>query len=298
VRKASAPAARENNRRPSGRRKEKERVPFRRKPIVPFFLGFVWGVLLLVAVNVSGLALAVLLVPAGALAAFSLARSSPETHLIDSVRRLLRVRGRPQPRAARRPRPEAADANLPAAVGVSAAVACPLAGLGGPVPAFALLALFAAGGTVVLLRSPRSVARAAILSVAVCLPALGTASVVASYHQGSNEGFALVAGLCAYDVGSFLMGNARGALGGPLGVAGGVLSVAVVAITVAALLDPPFAGNRPWLLYGVVAVAAPLGVFVLDTLAGKKRMPAVRRLDSYVLAAPAWVAVVPYVLHR
>jgi hypothetical protein len=273
-------------------------VPLRRKPIVPFFLGFVWGALLLVAVNVSGLALAVLLVPAGALAAFSIARCSPETHLIEGLRRRLRIRGRPEPRTTRRPRPDLAGANVPTAVGISAAVACPLAGLEGPVPAFVLVVLFAVGGTLLLVPSPRGAARAAMLSVAVCLPALGTASVVASYHQGSNEGFALVAGLCAYDVGSFLMGNARGALGGPLGVAGGVLSVAVVAIAVAAVLDPPFAGNRPWLLFGIVAVAAPLGVLLLDTLTGKKRMPAVRRIDSYVLAAPAWIAAVPFVLHR
>jgi hypothetical protein len=39
-------------------------------------------------------------------------------------------------------------------------------------------------------------------------------------------------------------------------------------------------------------------VLLLDTLTGKKRMPAVRRVDSYVLAAPAWIAAVPFVLHR
>jgi hypothetical protein len=271
------------------------RVPLRRKAFVAMVLGFIWGVLLLVAVNINGFALVVLLLPAGVLAGLSVARSCPSAPVM--------ARLRSQPASRDRGNRGVGSGllssdNYPLAVGIGAAVVCPLAGLAGPKPVFLSAALFALLGAVLLVRAPGGAPFAVLLSVAVCLPALGTGSVVAASYQGSNEGFALVAALCAYDVGSFLMGHARGAVGGPLGVAGGVLSVAVVAVAAAAVLDPPFAGNRPWVMFGMVAVLAPLGVYVLDLLVGARRMPAVRRVDSFVLAAPAWVAALPFVLHH
>ena len=266
-------------------------------------LGLLWGALLLVAVNLSVLLLTVVLISASAIAALSIARSSPGTSVSDELRRRLAVKARQgdtswPAKPSRRTAVRAGSRGTPTAIGVAAAVICPLSGLAGPVPVFVVAGLAIACGAVLLARPPAGIAAALALSVAVCLPALGAGSVVASAHQGSNESFALVAALCAYDVGSFFMGDSRGALGGWSGIAGGVASVGVVAIAVAAALDPPFGGNRAWILFGIVACAAPLGVFLVDVLVGARRMPAVRRIDSFVLAAPAWVAAVPFVLHR
>jgi hypothetical protein len=170
--------------------------------------------------------------------------------------------------------------------------------MGGPLPALVVVGIAFGGGVILLARPPGGLRAAAATSFAVCLPALGAASVVAAFHQDSTDAFALVAALCAYDAGSFLMGDSMGALGGPIGILGGVASVAVVAFTVAAVLDPPFSGSRPWIMFGVVAFAAPLGIFLLDVMVRARRMPAVRRIDSLVLAAPAWVVAVPLLLHH
>ena len=262
----------------------RRRVPLHRRAFVPVLLGLGWGVLLLAAVNISPLALACVLIPAACLASLSIARSVP----------VRRAGGEPRRRAAREPDAETSVLGL----GVGAAVVCPLVALAGPIPAFASTVVALVVGALVLQRAEASWRASAELGFAVCLPAIAAAAVVASAVQGANEGFALVAALCAYDLGSFLMGNARSATGGLPGIAGGVLSVAVVAIAVAAALDPPFSGARPWVLFGMVAVAAPAGVRLVELLVGPRRRPAVRRLDSFVLAAPAWVAAVAIVLHR
>jgi hypothetical protein len=270
----------------------------RRRAFVPFFLGLVWGVLLLVAVNLSALALVVLLVPVAALAALSIARASPGMPSLAEIRGRY-GKGPKRAPARRRSRTKFSSAwDSASIVGVTAAVVCPLAGVLGPAPAFATAAIAACVAFALLVAARVGIATAVATSVAVCLPALGAGSIVAGHHQGTNEAFALVAGLCAYDAGSFLMGDARGALGGVAGVLGGVICVAVVAVGVAAALNPPFSGNRAWIAFGIVAVTAPLGVWSIDLLVGPRRMPAVRRVDSYVLAAPAWVAALPFVLHH
>ena len=134
--------------------------------------------------------------------------------------------------------------------------------------------------------------------VAALAPAVAATSVVVARHQGSNLALALVVALLAYDVGAFVMGNSRTALGGPVGVVFGLLSVAVVAVFVAALMDPPFSGSRPWLVFAAVAVSAPLGVRLGQMVAGGERLPAVRRVDSWFLAAPVWVLAAVLLLHR
>jgi hypothetical protein len=123
-------------------------------------------------------------------------------------------------------------------------------------------------------------------------------SIVLARGQGTNEAVALAGAICAYDVGSFLMGNSRTALGGPVGVLFGWLSVAVVAVFVAAILDPPFSGVRPWILFGTVALLAPVGVILADRIVNGLRLPALRRLDAMILACPAWVLMMAFVLHR
>lgn len=187
--------------------------------------------------------------------------------------------------------------------GVAAAALDPLAALGGPLAAVAVL--IASGGLVAALvlasgyaASARPLRSAGGRMVAASAPAVAATSVVVARHQGSNLALALVLATLAYDLGAFVMGNARTPLGGPLGVAFGVLSVAALAVLVAAVMNPPFSGSRPWVLFAAVAVLTPLGVRLGQAVAGAERLPAVRRLDSLFLAAPVWVLSVALLLHR
>lgn len=116
----------------------------------------------------------------------------------------------------------------------------------------------------------------------------GVFLVVAS-GQGASLGLALAAAVTAFDAGAFVMGSGRSALGGPVGVLCGMASVGVVAVFVAAIMNPPFSGLRPWLVFGIVALLAPAGVKLCEVAVSGARLPALRRLDSMVLAAPAWV---------
>ena len=189
------------------------------------------------------------------------------------------------------------------AAGLAATVIDPLAALGGPILALAALILsFGAVGRLVLpagfestVRPLRGVAGRVTAALA---PAVAVTSVVIARHQGSTLALALVAALMLYDAGACVMGHGRTATGGPVGVAFGAASVTVVAIFSAAVLNPPFGGDRPWVVFAMVAVLAPLGVKLGQVTVGNDRLPAVRRLDSWTLAAPAWVLATALLLHR
>jgi hypothetical protein len=254
------------------------------RPIIPLTLGFLWGLLIFAAVNLGTFETAVLLVPVAGLAAATAVKAAPG----GPARRGKKKGGRRVPAA------------VPVVMSASVGALLPLAALGGPVVAVAALILLGGAGSALLVASaPRASAIALARSILSFLsPAVAALSVVLARGQGANEAAALVAAICAYDAGSFLMGNARTAVGGPLGVASGAVSVAVVALFVAALMDPPFSGHRPWILFGAIVLLAPLGVALTDRVDRGIRLPAVRRLDSLVLAGPAWVICVAFVLHR
>lgn len=125
--------------------------------------------------------------------------------------------------------------------------------------------------------------------VAAVGPAAAAGSVVLARHQHASGALALLAAVLAFDAGAFMMGNARTVTGGPVGVVFGLISVAVVAVTVAALMNPPFSGGRPWAVFAAVGLLAAGGVWFTDRAVGGARSPALRRLDSLILAGPAWV---------
>jgi hypothetical protein len=182
--------------------------------------------------------------------------------------------------------------------GLATSVALPLAALGGPAAAIALLGLAVAATAFLLVTRPTPGANAMASLVAALGPGVAAMSVVLARGQGTNEAVALVVAICAYDMAAFLMGNSRTALGGPVGVAAGWVSVAVVGLFATAVMDPPFSGSRTIVMFSLVALLAPAGVMVASWLPGAARRPALRRLDSLLLAAPAWALAVAFVLHR
>jgi hypothetical protein len=214
-----------------------------------------------------------------------------------------RSRARSRTRTRRRSGSGRRPPSLALVAALTASVLDPLIALAGVVAALAgLVVSFGAVAALVLASgfaaSARPLRSVAWKLVAALMPTLAATSIVLARHQGSSLALALVGATLAYDAGSFLMGHGRSPLGGVAGVVFGILSVAVVAVFVAAVMDPPFRGDRPWVVFAAVAVLAPLGVRLGQLPAGGERLPAVRRVDSLCLAAPAWVVATALVLHR
>jgi len=137
---------------------------------------------------------------------------------------------------------------------------------------------------------------------------LGTTFVVATVVGGATAAPVLVRGMGitpavvlflltgGYDAGAYLVGTgARHRWEGPIA---GIAAVAALDVSVAALLVPPFRGASPWVVGALVAVTAPLGAALAAGLVGgsRGRLSAVRRVDSLLLAGPAYAAAVAVLL--
>lgn len=231
--------------------------------------GAVWTVVLLVALGLPAAVTVVLLVPVAAVASASGVRA---------VAGAGRRSGRRGAKARR-------VMSMRAGVALAGSVLVPIAALAGPAPALAALAVLLVAVVLLGSASPR---RLATVVVAVG-PAAAAMSIVLARHQGSNYAMALVAGCLAYDAGAFAMGNARTPSGGPVGIIFGLISLGVIAVFVAAMMNPPFSGARPWVVYGVVGLLAAAGVRACEWAGPGARSPALLRLDSLIFAAPAWV---------
>ncbi len=181
------------------------------------------------------------------------------------------------------------------AIALAPAVLLPLAALAGPEVAVGMGVVLAAGAVALLVVTTGRRFPIAVLAAAFA-PAIAAASVVAARGQGLSEGLTLVIAICLYDMASFVTGT--GPRGGPAGVIVGMITVGVLAVFVAAVLVPPYSGRNPWILLGLVAVLAPAGVFACSYIGRGRPLPALRRLDSLVLAGPAWVIAVSLLLHR
>jgi hypothetical protein len=273
-------------------------------------LGLAWAALLMLAAEAGAAALAVLVIPVAVIAAAS------------SVRAVAGKGERPPlaavPVPVPAPAPAPAEGAVPAGgdparrgpswagltltavppsvmVALVPAVVLPLAAIGGPVVALATAAVLTAAAAGLLWVTSTEGFPFAVL-VAGLAPAVAAASVVAARGQGLSEALTLLTAICLYDMASYLTGtNPRG---GPVGVIAGMITVGVLAVFVAAVVVPPYSGRSPWVLLGVVAVLAPAGVYALGRIGPRLRLPALRRLDSLVLAGPAWVLAVRLLLHH
>ncbi|MGH9121897.1 MAG: hypothetical protein ACRDYC_08110 [Acidimicrobiales bacterium] len=178
---------------------------------------------------------------------------------------------------------------------IAAAALAPLSALAGGLALGLVCAATCslAGLTVGQRKGNRGPVRAAVVAGG---PALAAGSIVIAVHQGGTTALVLVGALCLFDVANYLVGT--GATGGVVGAVAGAITVGCLAVLVAALILPPFTGQSPCYLIGLVAVLAPLGVELCARAVGRRASPALRRLDSAVLAAPAWVIAVAALLHK
>lgn len=272
------------NRPERGRNQREAERPKRRisrRPIVAFVLGVIWAIALVGVVVGSSFLVVLLLVPVSVVATASgirsvgAARGSRSKHGPNSV-----------------------------LVGVGGAVVVPLVALGGPAAGWVVFVLFAAVALVSAVVTAfsstiRPLRAVGPLLVAMLAPTLAVTGLLLARHQSSTDAFILVVALLAYDASAFVMGNNRSALGGVSGVLSGAVSVIIVAVFVAATMDPPFSGNKPWIVFALTAAAAAIGVWLGDRVHGPStRLPAFRRLDSLALAAPVWFILSVAVLHR
>ena len=258
----------------------------RRRPtraFVPVTLGLLWGAILIPSVAFGSALTAALLLPVTVIASVSAVRAAA-------------------PKAAE-PKSGAPATSIPVSpshVAIVTALLLPLSAIGGPTPfiVVALLVAVADGAILLLGERGRRPVVALVMLAAVLAPGIAAASVVLAVRQGSNEAVTLVAAVCLYDMASFIVGNGRTALGGIFGVIAGWISVGVLAVLVTASMNPPYSGRKPLLLFGLIAVLAPAGVALTSLIVRGARLPALRRLDAFVIAGPAWVLAVSAVLHR
>lgn len=278
----TAPARKQPAKKAAAKKKSGGRRPAERpvRAFVPVAGSVVWVVALVGALVGSSLFTCIVVIPVAVLATVSATRAAESASR--RSRRLL---------------------SIPRLVAAGACVVVPLAALLGPVVGTAILLLAVAGLTLLVLgssfaASARPLSAIAPTLVAVLAPTVATTCLIIARSQGSSLALALVAATLAFDCGSFIMGHGRTAVGGRFGLIFGWLSVAVVAVFVAAVMDPPFSGSRPWVVFAGVGLLAPIGVRLCGLPAGGGRLPAMRRLDSLTLCAPAWVLAAALLLHR
>jgi hypothetical protein len=98
----------------------------------------------------------------------------------------------------------------------------------------------------------------------------------------------LIVLVSGYEVGDFLVGTgASNPIEGPVA---GIAAVIVLTFAVSAFEFPPFESGSAWVFGGLVAVLAPLGRFAAPILlpGPDARVPALKRLDSYLIVTPVW----------
>ncbi len=120
------------------------------------------------------------------------------------------------------------------------------------------------------------------------LPAVAAASVVAIARVDVAALVILLILVSAYEVGDYLVGTgANGLVEGPIA---GMAAVLVLTFTEAVFQLGPFDARAAWVFGGLVAVLAPLGAPLASALApaSTAKVPALRRLDAWLLVAPVW----------
>ena len=131
----------------------------------------------------------------------------------------------------------------------------------------------------------RDVALTLVIGVAIGFAAAGPVLV---RHTGISATLLLLAMICAYDAGAYLVGT--GASSPWEGPAAGVAALIPITIFAEVVLVPPFAGVQPLFLGVLAAVLAPCGPVAASALLGDRsgHAPALRRLDSLLLLGPLW----------
>jgi hypothetical protein len=138
-------------------------------------------------------------------------------------------------------------------------------------------------------RSPnRSIADAGWTIQCALFPGLAAMSMVLLARLDQGSAIALLLLVSAYETGDYLVGSgARNPYEGP---AAGLTAIVVITFIVSTLPISALSFGQAWFFGGMVGVLAPLGQLFASALLPTAGSPAsaLRRLDSLLLAAPAW----------
>ncbi len=186
--------------------------------------------------------------------------------------------------------PDEGSGRLAGVIAAPLAAAVPLAaGYGTGLAGAALVVVAAFAGALMLARG-RELGSA--VAIAAVLPAVAASSIVLALQVDLWVALFLVLAVSLFDAGNFLLGaEAAGRWEGP--VAGAIGALAVT-FTVATVGVAPLERAEWWLAGVVVAATCAVGQWVTSLLLPEPDtwVPALRRLDAYVVAGPALVALV------
>lgn len=190
-------------------------------------------------------------------------------------------RSDPEPRGPRRPSrsPALVAALLAAGASLAAGYGTGAAGL----------VLLGAAVTAGLVRVAGGARAGSAVAIGAILPGIAAASIVLALQVDLWAALFLVLAVSFYDAGSFLMGSdAAKPWEGPVA---GILGTLAVTFTMSTIQVPPM-DRAQWWIAGVCLVLTCLpgqlvtGWFLPDP---ESRVPAMRRLDAYVIAGPAYL---------
>jgi len=157
----------------------------------------------------------------------------------------------------------------------------------------AMTAVVVAGVVVTLvgrLRAPSTApSRDVALTLAIGVPiGLAAAAPVLVRHTGIAAALLLLAMVCLYDAGAYLVGT--GASSAWEGPAAGIAALIPLTIFAEVVLIPPFSGAEPLVLGLLAGALVPFGPVAASMLLGDRagHAPALRRLDSLLLLGPLW----------
>lgn len=178
---------------------------------------------------------------------------------------------------------------LVAAIG--AALVTLAAQLGTALAGLAVLAMVVASFVAAALAPSRTdyvLARAGRTLRSGVVVGITAASVVILARTDMGAMVVLLVLVSVYEIGDYLVGTGSGLpIEGPVA---GIAAVLVLTFTEAVFQLGPFNSQAAWVFGGMVAVGAPLGAIVGSALApgADTAGPALRRLDAWIIVAPAW----------
>lgn len=129
-----------------------------------------------------------------------------------------------------------------------------------------------------------------VFAAASCGGAAASLVLLANYEIGAV--IILIVYLMAYDASDYVVGS--GSSNGLLGPIAGGLMVCACTAFLAVLEVPPFRGADIWLFALIAVFALPVGQIVASSMLPRPdaNAPALRRLDSLLVVAPAWAGLI------
>ena len=129
-----------------------------------------------------------------------------------------------------------------------------------------------------------------VLAAGVCGGASAALVLLANYEIGAV--IILLIFVMVYDASDFIVGS--GASNGVEGPLAGALFIFATTMFLAFTNVPPFRGVDVWNFSMLAAVACPAGQLLASAMLPRAnaKAPALRRIDSMLVAAPAWAGLI------